>query len=142
MRAFGFNSRSEGLSYTGTFVCLCTYILYYIHIKHVRELASSTHGPRHIFKRAADIARKQKKKNKKSREREKEPTSTKKSFFASAAISPARRRPVFRLNDKPLRHVNPTTRRTEARLIRSAKVRSPAVRARISPLRPGRARAF
>lgn len=95
----------EDLPYT--YIYLCT---------------SSTHGPRHIFKWAPDIARKKNIGNKTKNWR------AQRKVFSLL---------LFRPNDKPLRHANPTTHRTAARLIRSAKVGSPAVRARISPLHPG-----
>lgn len=103
---FDFNSRrSEGLLYTYIYLCTC-----------------STHGPRHIFKWAADIARKKNIGNKTKNRR------AQRKVFSLL---------LFRPNDKPLRHVNPTTHWTAACLIRSAKVGSPAVHARISPLHPG-----
>lgn len=94
--------------------------VYHIHI-FICVVVVPTHGPRHIFKWAADIARKKNIGNK-----------TKNQCAQRKVFSLL----LFRPNDKPLRHVNPTTHRTAARLIRSAKVGSPAVRARISPLHP------
>lgn len=55
--AFGFNLRSAKVYPIYRYIYLSVYlrIILYTHIKHARVLAS-THGPRHIFKRAADIA--------------------------------------------------------------------------------------